>query len=218
MNSVAKIIATNLMVLISLILFLDFVSLIILEGNYLVKESSKGDEYSEESVKKYMKNFPVYEGVDWAEKYHREKGKTKTKYYSYYGWRCSPFKGEMINIDSQGVRLTVNSTAPQSDTSIPTTVFLGGSTIWGIGVQDKYTIPSFFAKKNKEPNHVINFGEGGYSAYQSLQFLQIKIIEGLRPGLIVTYDGVNNTPVRIKRFFAHSREQQIAVRLDGIDN
>lgn len=164
-----------------------------------------------------IEKFPEFyvKGTDYLDQFLKEKEASKFEYKSYVGWRRLPFKGKTLNIDNTGVRKTVQKNLPND--SLPIVVFLGGSTMWGMGSADHHTIPSQFAGKINGRCKVYNYGESGYNAYQSLQYLQLKIINGFKPSIVITYDGTNNTPVR-GDYFAHAREVQIQNQLKDIDN
>ena len=210
MKNKFKIILFNIILLIAFLMLLDFSSEIYLDVSHYFKRKS-----SNKIMKDKRASLPNYYNISWADKFFEEKEQLKTEYRSYYEWRKLPFNGVTIHIDSSGVRQTVQSFT-ESDKS-PIAVFLGGSTMWGMGVSDEYTIPSYFARKSNWKYKTLNFGESGYCAYQGFQFFQLKIITGLKPQLVISYDGTNNTPYR-GNFFAHAREKQIIERMKGADS
>lgn len=159
--------------------------------------------------------LPHYKDHPWAKKHFDELNEINAEYQSYIGWRRKNFKGQTIQIDSIGIRKTIQS-AELSD-SMPLAIFLGGSTIWGDGVNTEHTIPSLFSSLYPGNYLVKNYGESGYSAYQSLQFLQLRLLDGIQPSLVISYDGVNNSPAHLNKPFAHSREQQIITEMKGAD-
>jgi len=96
---------------------------------------------------------------------------------------------------------------------------LGGSTMWGTGVNDANTIPALFAKIAQGRYRTINLGESAYNAFQSFLFLKLQIINGLNPDIVVSYDGVNDA-YSLKsgqRPFSHQREDQIRTLMKGKD-
>jgi hypothetical protein len=60
---------------------------------------------------------------------------------------ATPFTDETINIDEHGMRRTYSD---RTVTPVDAIAFLGGSTVWGTGVDDDRTIPSDFVKWNPE--------------------------------------------------------------------
>jgi hypothetical protein len=156
--------------------------------------------------------LPNYANAGWAKKHFEEYNEQKVTYESYYEWRRLPFKGETINIDENGFRKTHKT--PEANPQ-KTAAFFGGSTMWGTGADDDSTIPSEFAKIN--PDYaVINFGEQGYTAHQSLNLFLAKYYEGYKPDLVVFYDGVNDIGKCRRELhpYAHSREYRIKLVLD----
>lgn len=188
---------------------LEFVSGLVLDLHYQYIQQARisGDK---------REMLPNYQDIAWAAKHFEELKETKTSYTSYVGWRRIPFSGQTINIDQDGIRET--DSHPLVDSSSPTAIFLGGSTIWGSGVSDPYTIPSIFARKSPKVYRVLNFGESAYCAYQGYLFLQSRILNGLRPDLVISYDGVNNSPAHLPTFLAHSAELLIADKLKRPDD
>jgi lysophospholipase L1-like esterase len=142
----------------------------------------------------------TYTDRTWAAKYYQEIDEfeqTRTmRWQSYVYWRRIPRNGEYINITSDGLRKTNNYN--DDGTTGPTMkVFIfGGSTIWGLGVEDKHTIPSIFAKevKSKGVNcEVINFGQYAYVSTQEVIELMLQLQKGNIPDAVIFYDGVNDT-------------------------
>lgn len=202
-----KFISFNLILFVTLIAFLDLGSLAIL------KYFSDGDlqkNISEDIIRH------CYDDVDWAAKLFEEEQKVKAKYKAFTGWRRTHFVGDEINIDSTGIRKTQQSSSCKEDSS--TIIFLGGSTIWGTGTNDPNTIPSLYANASKNEYPILNFGETGYTAFQSFSFLQLQLLQGLKAKTIISYDGVNNSPAHTKTIYSHSREDQIVNALKGADS
>jgi lysophospholipase L1-like esterase len=73
---------------------------------------------------------------------------------------------------------------------------LGGSTLWGTGVRDNYTLASLLAKRfanNSDYDvEVTNLGQIGYVSTQELLLLYQLLRRGQRADLLVFYDGVND--------------------------
>ncbi len=161
MKKVLKTITINLLVLVALLAIVDFSSMIIVDTaiatkgirSYLTDPEIRGD-------------LPNYKNTPWAKKHFQEFNSLPSDYKSFYGWRRKEYKGETINIDSLGIRKTTGAIIKNT----PIAVFLGGSTMWGTGANDDGTIPSLFKKDIGNNYNVLNYGESGYSAYQSFIF------------------------------------------------
>ncbi len=132
-------------------------------------------------------NLPNYSDVSWAEQHFKESAGLSTDYFDYYVWRRSPFQGETITISEEGIRLTSKS----SNTSNLGSVWvMGGSTIWGTGVQDSDTIPSHLALGGNLD--VTNLGESGYRIRQSFNFFLHRLSVESPPDILISYDGFND--------------------------
>jgi hypothetical protein len=156
---------------------------------------------------------PGYDRADaaWLRTHWLENDRTKTVYRSYVGWRGVPSNGETINIEGHyGQRRTVG---PGESNQVKV-YFFGGSAMWGSGVDDARTIPSYFAAITGA--HAENFGERAWVAHQNLMLLVQLLQAGHRPDVVVFYDGVND--VRQKCTIgtavdAHGRERQFQANL-----
>lgn len=130
-----------------------------------------------------------YQNAPWASQVIFEDRSQEFDFHSYFAWRSRPYSGELINVKSPwGERLSAQTRNPQA-----TAAFFGGSTIWGTGAPDAFTIPSEIAKHSGYIAR--NFGERGYTAHQSVEFLTYLERRGVQPDLVVFYDGVNDIMV-----------------------
>lgn len=135
-------------------------------------------------------------GKSWGADLLGEWAKLRTERRSYVEWRRTPFDGTYIKIDSRGIRRTWSD--PDASTKgQPFRVFMfGGSTMWGTGARDDWTIPSLIAKCLAAGNvsvEVVNFGETGYVTTQELMTLMLCLQRGDVPDIAVFYDGFNDT-------------------------
>jgi len=138
----------------------------------------------------------AHPGQEWIRDYNVELvGALQERWRSYVYWRTRPFRGSYINIDEKGFRRTWNAT-PSPDPRAARVFMFGGSTTWGYGVRDEFTVPSLVAKKLagsiKPAPWVVNFGEAGYVSTQELITLMLELREGNVPDVVVFYDGVND--------------------------
>jgi lysophospholipase L1-like esterase len=133
-----------------------------------------------------------YHDARWAKELFREQKKSKrVRWQPYVHWQRQPFRGEYINIDENGRRVTQNPSGTES----PRVFVFGGSTVWGTGVRDAYTIPSLLSGALEEigrPAHVTNFGETGYVSTQALIALVRELQAHNVPEFVVFYDGAND--------------------------
>jgi hypothetical protein len=131
-----------------------------------------------------------YSFQHWAKRYWYEyRLSDKERYYPYVGWRRAPFKGQTINIDQNGIRLT-----PGADCSAKSfKVFLfGESAMWGTGSPDWATIPAnlqrLLENKIRGPVCVVNFAESAYVLTQNVIMLLMQLQSGNVPDLVLFYN------------------------------
>jgi lysophospholipase L1-like esterase len=111
---------------------------------------------------------------------------------SYVYWRRQPRRHALISVDERGLRTTVPAGSPGG----PKIFMFGGSTMWGTGARDEFTIPSILARELARRGvaaTVTNYGETGWVTTQELIALEIELREGRRPDLVIFYDGINDT-------------------------
>ena len=134
-----------------------------------------------------------YKDQPWAEQYWTEMHQREIQYEPYYGWSLKEFHGQYVNIDSNGLRKTFNPVF--SGPEPPETLFVfGGSTIWGGGSRDDYTIPSLLSRTLNEKGYrifVVNYGTTGHVFTQEVIRLMMALRAGHRPDYVVFYDGTN---------------------------
>jgi len=130
----------------------------------------------------YWKEFndSTYASIDWG---------------SYSNYHRHPFQGRYINVDGSGRRVTWNQNPTGADGVIRLGIF-GGSTIWGTGARDEFTIPSYVSKllAAKYPHRfaVINYGQDRYVNTQEVITLLREIQIDRAPEIAVFYDGYND--------------------------
>lgn len=131
----------------------------------------------------------------WLKDYYGEFLKTRVLWKPYVYWRYAPLNGRYINIHANGLRKTWNNGSGAAADRKRIFVF-GGSTVWGTGARDEYTIPSFVSRiLNLEkglPAEVTNFGQSGYVTTQEVIALLKLIQDGQVPDLVIFYDGIND--------------------------
>jgi hypothetical protein len=140
----------------------------------------------------------TYSGAAWPIEYYRElEESSKAKWVSYVYWRRVPFSGQYINVNDQGLRVTWSSNEIASPAKDALNIMmLGGSTMWGLGARDEFTIPSLLAKKLTEHGiraRITNFGQIGYVSTQEVIALMLELRQGNIPDIVVFYDGFNDT-------------------------
>jgi lysophospholipase L1-like esterase len=121
-----------------------------------------------------------------------EQGQMTVRWLPYNYWTTAPFDGEYINVSSQGVRDTPSFTDDKSAQKI---YFFGGSTMWGEGARDAYTIAGHVAQSlanENQPQHVSNYGQTGYVSTQDLILFQAQLALNNSPDIAIFYQGFND--------------------------
>jgi len=141
-----------------------------------------------------------YVDLAWPQEYFAEERSTKPLFVPYIMWRRQEFHGKHLNISPEGLRKTWN--APVAAGQVVKRVFcFGGSTTWGVGARDDFTIPSLLSKKlNQGATRyvVVNYGEKGYTLTQEVMQLVLLLKQGNIPDYVIFYDGINEVMVGTK--------------------
>jgi lysophospholipase L1-like esterase len=135
-----------------------------------------------------------YAGELWVTTHFQEYQHLIADWQPYVNYRQRPFRGETITVLPGGVRATWNATPP-NDAKPFRIWILGGSSAWGLGARDDFTLPSLLSKELSKLNlavEVTNFGEIGYVSTQEYIWLSLKLREGNRPDLVILYSGAND--------------------------
>ncbi len=134
-----------------------------------------------------------FAGADWAAGYFAELQQMNEDWHPVTYWRMRPFSGKYINIDGSGIRRTWNPDF--SGGGKPFRIFtFGGSTMWGVGCRDDFTIASYLSKILNEKGYsveVTNFGQSGFVNTQEVLELYLESRGGNVPDAAIFYDGVN---------------------------
>ena len=165
-------------------------------GSRLVLLGLRWAEATSEPPGDWRARADTYGDSSWVADYYAEFRRSDAlRWRPYVYWRRRPFGGRFINVDSSGLRIMPALAAAPS--SRPLTVFMfGGSTLWGTGARDAFTIPALVARDLQAGGlsaDVFNFGESGYVSTQSLVALLLELRSDRRPDVVVFYDGVNDT-------------------------
>lgn len=127
-----------------------------------------------------------------ARQFWAEQGRTRVRWLPYSYWTVEPIAGDFINVSPMGLR---RSAAETDDGAARRIYFFGGSTMWGEGARDAYTIPSQAGKKLADQGLatvVRNFAQTGYVSAQDLILFQSQLALGNVPDLAVFYHGFND--------------------------
>lgn len=133
------------------------------------------------------------DNVRQSQAYWSELGELHAAWLPYTYHHFAPHTGKYINITAAGLRETNDPLAPDADA--PSIYFFGGSTIWGEGSRDAYTIPSQVAAQLDDSGssaHVFNYGQVAYVSTQDLILFQRQLALGNIPDVAVFYGGFND--------------------------
>ncbi len=152
-------------------------------------------------------------GQPWVREYHRElRSALRYQWRSYVYWRARPYHSDYLKIDREGLRRTWNASPSPSPRQLRIFMF-GGSTMWGYGARDEFTIPSLVSKKLASrltpAPWVVNFGEAGYVSTQGLIALMLELRRGNVPDVAVFYDGVNDAWAAFQSGVAGSPQNEL---------
>jgi lysophospholipase L1-like esterase len=150
------------------------------EPDMLIFESQPGEPAAATIQREYFEDFVgAMQGLRWD---------------PYVYWGLSPFTSRWVNIDADGYRKSW--TPPRAESTKPSEIWmLGGSTLWGVGARDDWTIPSLVARHLHERGihaTVRNLAVVGYVSTQELLVLGNELRQGGTPDLVVFYDGAND--------------------------
>src|SRR6202035_4072960 len=107
--------------------------------------------------------------------------------------KCRPYRSRYFNIGNQGLRVTVGAKPLAGVQDHPIRIFMfGGSTMWGEGARDPYTIPSWLQgmlNASPRPVQVTNYGQDAYVNTQEMLALFEQLRKGNVPDIAIFYDG-----------------------------
>jgi hypothetical protein len=171
-------------------------------GYYFVRSTLSGYDRVDAFIKGHVAKmprdgYPNPADQTWFEAYWKEFNDSTYAAAistSYSNWHREPFRGKYINVAQNGRRATWAE--PSNDAShLVRVAMFGGSTIWGTGARDDFTIPSYVAKilAEKYPHRftVVNYGQDGYVSTQEVIALLREIQNNQIPDIAVFYDGYN---------------------------
>jgi hypothetical protein len=135
-----------------------------------------------------------YNGANWVPTYFDDLSGFTVNWLPFAYWMGAPYRSSYLNIGSDGVRKGFGSSMRDRD-AIRIFTF-GGSTMWGEGARDDYTIPSWlqrFLDQTAYRTQITNFGQDGYVSTQELILLLQQLRNGNLPDVVIFYDGFNDS-------------------------
>jgi len=145
-------------------------------------------------------SVPLVERQPWGAQYLADQKLLQTRHDDYVEFRERPLASKTINVDGEGIRVTPGSCAAGTGRRSRILLF-GGSTMFGYGVPDAFTIPAYVARALNRPGtcvEVVNYGAGWWQSTQSVMQLLRVLQQGTRPDAVVFYDGVNDVAIAMR--------------------
>jgi hypothetical protein len=173
---------------------------------------------------------PAYAEFSWASDFWKEEAQRRKGhnggYVPFRIWGTPEWHGKYVNNDSDefGIeRRTVNTlSADCANKTITHLWMFGGSTLYGSGVPDWATIPSFLSKELNATGSrcvvITNFGTEAYNTNQELLLLVEQLKAGRRPDAVIFYDGVNDSYTGVYQpgiASAHMQYPAISARVES---
>ena len=127
----------------------------------------------------------------WADAYFREVQLTPGTYWPFTEYRPQRFEGEFVTTEGWSRR---SYQADGMSGEAPVVWMFGGSTTWGEGQRDEYTIASHLARiaeREGTPIVVRNFGQRGWTHFQEMVLFEQLLAEEPAPDVALFYDGAN---------------------------
>jgi len=146
----------------------------------------------------------AYQGANWVPELYREQSARLASPYVYVPFTVTgvtPWHGKYFNNDEHATGVWRRTDNPgQCPQGRKTTVWIfGGSTIYGTGVPDAETLPSYLSRDLnrdlRECVEVTNFGNESYVTNQEAILLGEQLKRGGRPDVVIFYDGFNDAHV-----------------------
>ena len=130
-----------------------------------------------------------YATQDWAKRnWHEFRLARKQQFYPYVGWRRAPFKGQTIEVDQNGVRLTPGADCRADSFKVFT---FGASEMWGTGSPNWGTIPAHVQKGLEKlrpgPVCVTNYAESAHVSMQNVIMLLMQLRSDNVPDVVLFY-------------------------------
>jgi lysophospholipase L1-like esterase len=150
-----------------------------------------------ESVDQKLARIPEYARLDWPRELFTEELQVRAEFTPWIMYRRKEFHGKYINVSPEGLRKTWNPPFTK-DQKVKKVFCFGGSTTWGIGSRDDFTIPSLLSKKLNQGLDrfvVVNHGQQTFNFKQEVINLVLLLMQGDIPDYVIFYDGVNEAMV-----------------------
>lgn len=204
-RTVTRLISINLVVLLVLLFFVDFLVGLLFEP---------------EAWMSHLGQVGYYQDKAWTPQFLLDSAKASPQsvvYSPFVLWRRQPFSSPTINIDTEGHRSVPGTNCTLSSFKI---FFFGGSAAWGTGSPDWGTIPAHLqehlAPRFKQGLCIVNYAESSWNSNQEVIQLLIAIRQNHLPDLALFYDGWNDINIAFETGSPHLHRhfRMISSKLD----
>lgn len=135
---------------------------------------------------KDIRGNAYYSSVSWGQAFWTEyDANNHYDYAPFTVWSNHPARGELFSFDEFGRRTTLGGCENGR-----TVWFFGGSVVWGLGVPDNMTVPSYYAQLTGDC--VVNWGQTGYNSTQDTIQLVLALQTLQAPDVVIFYGGWND--------------------------
>ncbi len=152
----------------------------------------------------FVSTADAYEGASWAQPLLVTLASIRNRWQPYVYWIPEPTTTGELSVEANGQRRTVHPDVGRASDDDYAVAMFGGSTMFGWGARDEFTIPSIVARlaAHHVPGarvRVTNHGRDGYVTNQEVIQLEERLKAGERPHVVVFYDGINDVETAIAR-------------------
>lgn len=165
-------------------------------------------------------DVPAMADYPWRFEYFEDLRQTPSTYWPFTEYRPLSFRSPHVNIDDWVRRSHEPDTTAED---VPVVWFFGGSTTFGEGQRDLYTIPSWISRIAEDegtPIRVVNYGQRGWTHYQEMLLLDQLLPREDPPDVAVFLDGANELTAQSLMTEAvptHTLVLDYARRLSGLE-
>ncbi|MBX9696871.1 MAG: hypothetical protein K2X53_02175, partial [Alphaproteobacteria bacterium] len=163
-----------------------------IKDQWLKKSNYVAQKYGYAELKKVYTNYSREQlDILLSETWTREQ-----LFNAETGFQEKPYKGTYLNVNEEGYRHIKTQAPLPLDTQAVNIFCFGGSTLFGYGVADDETIPSYLQEflHTAHPTkkiHVYNFGNAFYFSSQEKNRFQQLLSKGYIPDIALFMDGLN---------------------------
>lgn len=152
-----------------------------------------------------FEDSPCFSGQPWAGPFlaeeRRRRIEQRSRYVAFRTWAVAPWHGHLVstvNTPLGELRTTTSHLAAACAGQPRERVWVfGGSTVYGAGVPDWATVPSYLSAVLNERAgacaEIWNLGVEGYVTNQEMLLLIEELKSGAQPDVVIFYDGVNDS-------------------------